>query len=169
MHVQSVQKFCFFDVKYANLWGFCYRRRSGCLSSLVCATRRTHCFCIPNMETTVPFGRATSVRQLPFAVLSDNVFWNKCMSFGLLTLWNWPGLEIIVFRNSSERLEPRMTSVRSSDHDSWNGCVVSMLSPLVTCYYCRARRQRFFLCRRGWLVSAMDNNSVTSFMCQKRW
>ena len=36
--------------------------------------RKTHCFCIPNMETTVPFGRAISVRQLPFAVLSDNVF-----------------------------------------------------------------------------------------------
>ena len=31
-------------------------------------------FCIPNMETTVPFGRAISVRQLPFTVLSDNVF-----------------------------------------------------------------------------------------------
>ena len=29
---------------------------------------------IPNMETTVPFGRAISVRQLPFAVVSDNVF-----------------------------------------------------------------------------------------------
>ena len=38
------------------------------------ATRRTHCFCILNMETTVPFCRAISVRQLPFAVLSDNVF-----------------------------------------------------------------------------------------------
>ena len=35
--------------------------------------RRTHCF-FANMETTVPFGRAISVRQLPFAVLSDNVF-----------------------------------------------------------------------------------------------
>ena len=31
-------------------------------------------FCMPNMETTVPFGRAISVRQLPFAVLSDNFF-----------------------------------------------------------------------------------------------
>ena len=31
-------------------------------------------FCIPNMKTTVPFVRAISVRQLPFAVLSDNVF-----------------------------------------------------------------------------------------------
>ena len=31
-------------------------------------------FCIPNMETTVPFGRAISVRQLPFTVLSGNVF-----------------------------------------------------------------------------------------------
>ena len=35
MHVQSVQKYCFFIVKYANLWVFCCRRRSGCLSSLL--------------------------------------------------------------------------------------------------------------------------------------
>ena len=40
--------------------------------------RRTHCF-FANMETTVPFGRAISVRQLPFAVLSNNVFWNRCI------------------------------------------------------------------------------------------
>ena len=38
------------------------------------STRRTNCFCIRNMETTVSFGRAISVRQLPFAVLSNNVF-----------------------------------------------------------------------------------------------
>ena len=31
MHVQSVQK-QFFIVKYANLWGFCFRRRRGCLN-----------------------------------------------------------------------------------------------------------------------------------------
>ena len=31
------------------------------------------------METTVPFARAISVQQLPFAVLSDNVFLNGCM------------------------------------------------------------------------------------------
>ena len=42
-----------------------------------CATRGTHCFGIPNMETTVPFGCAIFVRQLPFAVLSDNVFLNR--------------------------------------------------------------------------------------------
>ena len=28
-------KILFFIVKYANLWGFCYRRRRGCLSSLI--------------------------------------------------------------------------------------------------------------------------------------
>ena len=39
-----------------------------------CTTRRTHCFSIPNMESTIPFGRAISVRQLPFTDLSDNVF-----------------------------------------------------------------------------------------------
>ena len=31
------------------------------------------------METTVPFGRTISVRQLRFAVLSDKVFWNRCI------------------------------------------------------------------------------------------
>ena len=34
MHVQSVQK-QFFLFKYANFWGFCWRRCRGCLSSLV--------------------------------------------------------------------------------------------------------------------------------------
>jgi len=47
------------------------------------STRRAHCFCIPNMETTVPFGRATSIRQPPFAVLSDNVF-----EMGVYREWN---------------------------------------------------------------------------------
>ena len=28
-------KILFFIVKYANLWGFCCRRRSGCLRSLI--------------------------------------------------------------------------------------------------------------------------------------
>ena len=36
-------------------------------------------FCKINKETTVPFGHAISVRQLPFAFLADNVFWNRCM------------------------------------------------------------------------------------------
>ena len=35
MHVQSVQKILFLIVKHANMWGFCCRRRRGCLSSLV--------------------------------------------------------------------------------------------------------------------------------------
>ena len=30
-------KILFFIVKYANLWGFCCRRRRGCLSSLMLA------------------------------------------------------------------------------------------------------------------------------------
>ena len=37
MHVQSVQKYCFFIVKYAHLWGFCCSRRRGYLSSLMLA------------------------------------------------------------------------------------------------------------------------------------
>ena len=45
----------FFIVKYANLWGFCCRRRRGCLSSLIESLRSTtrrqrqrHKFCIFN-------------------------------------------------------------------------------------------------------------------------
>jgi len=56
-------KILFFIVKYANLWSFCCRR--SCEELIVF---------FANMETTVPFGRAISVRQLPFAVLSDSVF-----------------------------------------------------------------------------------------------
>ena len=33
-------KILFFIVKYANLWGFCCRRRRGCLSSLVAPRHR---------------------------------------------------------------------------------------------------------------------------------
>ena len=33
-------KILFFIVKYANLWGFCCRRRRGCLSSLLSRRRR---------------------------------------------------------------------------------------------------------------------------------
>ena len=35
-------KLLFFIVKYANLWGFCYRRRRGCLSSLLKNNNKTH-------------------------------------------------------------------------------------------------------------------------------
>ena len=33
-------KILFFIVKYANLRGFCCRRRRGCLSSLICIIKR---------------------------------------------------------------------------------------------------------------------------------
>ena len=41
-----------------------------------CAMRRNNFFAYQkfNMETTVPFGLAISVRQLPFAILLDNIF-----------------------------------------------------------------------------------------------
>ena len=35
-------KILFFIVKYANLWGFCCRRRRGCLSSLTVGRKRTY-------------------------------------------------------------------------------------------------------------------------------
>ena len=35
--------------------------------------------CISNSVTTVPFGRATSVRHSPFANLSASLFWNSCI------------------------------------------------------------------------------------------
>ena len=58
-------KILFFIVKYANLWGLCCPCRRGCL-----APREE----LINIETTVPFSRTIFVRQLPFAVLSDNLF-----------------------------------------------------------------------------------------------
>ena len=44
------------------------------LSSLVYRHAKKSLFLHTKYETTVPFGRAISVRQLPFAVPSDNVF-----------------------------------------------------------------------------------------------
>ena len=38
-------KILFFIVKYANLWGFCCRRRRGCLSSLMSSENVTSRFC----------------------------------------------------------------------------------------------------------------------------
>ena len=83
MHVQSVQKYCF---SLSNVQ-ICMVFVAAVLVVVAwapqfSAARRTHCFCIPNMETRVPFGRAISVRQLPFAVLSDNVYWNRCIRVG---------------------------------------------------------------------------------------
>ena len=50
-------KILFFFVKYANLWGFCCRRRRGCLSSLMMTetARKTLLFC---KEVTDLFIRA---------------------------------------------------------------------------------------------------------------
>ena len=39
----------FFIVKYANLWGFCCRRRHGCLSSLICGCLKRCCKDIENL------------------------------------------------------------------------------------------------------------------------
>jgi len=38
-------KTLFFIVKYANLWGFCCRRRRGCLSSLILGEAGREPFC----------------------------------------------------------------------------------------------------------------------------
>ena len=42
-------KIMFFIVKYANLWGFCCRRRCGCLSSLI--TRRKRIVALATVRT----------------------------------------------------------------------------------------------------------------------
>ena len=52
MHVQNVQ-ILFFIVKHANLWGFCCRRRRGCLSSL------THC-----SDEPYTWGRTENVMKI---------------------------------------------------------------------------------------------------------
>ena len=64
-------KILFFIVKYANLWGFCYRRRRGCLSSLLFQMR--HRF-VPIMKSelasrkTVSFGDKERISSLNLVI-----------------------------------------------------------------------------------------------------
>ena len=44
-------KILFFIVKYANLWGFCCRRRRGCLSSLLMSVPQTIVTWMPFVQT----------------------------------------------------------------------------------------------------------------------
>ena len=50
-------KILFFIVKYANLWGFCCRRRRGCLSSLINMSSK--------LLTEIPDGFICCVEALP--------------------------------------------------------------------------------------------------------
>ena len=50
-------KILFFIVKYANLWGFCCRRRRGCLSSLKTDERRI--VRLEELSTSVRLGQRT--------------------------------------------------------------------------------------------------------------
>ena len=67
-----------------------------------CKNTVFHCQISKFVETTaVPFGRAISVRQLPFAVLSDNVFWNRCIcSVASCPNAKWKNHKIIVSRST---------------------------------------------------------------------
>ena len=64
-------KLLFFIVKYANLWGFCYRRRRACLSSLLFQMR--HRFA-PIMKSelasrkTVSFGDKERISSLNLVI-----------------------------------------------------------------------------------------------------
>ena len=48
-------------------------------SWLLSATRRTHCFCILNMETTVPFGRANFRSTTAIRRSLRQPFLNRCI------------------------------------------------------------------------------------------
>ena len=47
-------------------------------------------FCVSNSVTTDLFGRATSVRHSPFAILSDNLFWKSCILTSMYIKDDWP-------------------------------------------------------------------------------
>ena len=84
MHVQSVQSVQNYSFPLSNM--------QICGVFVVVVVAKNSLFFFANMETTVPFGRAISVWQLPFAVLSDNVFLNKCISDAftseILNIWS---------------------------------------------------------------------------------
>ena len=67
----------FFFVKYANLWGFCCRRRRGCLSSLLFLQAR------PKIKLTLTFSMGSTCHSLIIIrPPSDN-------SSGLLNFWKY--------------------------------------------------------------------------------
>ena len=57
-------KILFFIVKYANLWGFCCRRRRGCLSSLLLGARDGTAKSVPFKLNSTLFVSGTSPRHL---------------------------------------------------------------------------------------------------------
>ena len=65
-------KLLFFIVKYANLWGFCCRRRRGCLSSLLSPTTELLSSSNENLHGFLLFERVTKFLHLPswFRIIS---------------------------------------------------------------------------------------------------
>ena len=54
-------KMLFFIVKYANLWGFCCRRRRGCLSSLIIQVERHP---VTATDSSIQYGARSKIRGL---------------------------------------------------------------------------------------------------------
>ena len=103
----------FFIVKYAHLWGFCCRRRRGCL-------RRTHCFCKPNMEpqflSVVQFAldnchspfSPTTFFEIGVCALFYYVLVARVLTFSL----SWQtGIFLLLSRSSYQRLCHRANPV----------------------------------------------------------
>ena len=68
-------KILFFIVKYANLWGFCCRRRRGCLSSLIMRIDDFVLHCNSNLHHTVSGwpGKRVTYWYLLYVALADEV------------------------------------------------------------------------------------------------
>ena len=62
-------KILFFIVKYANLWGFCCRRRRGCLSSLISVLHVRHAL----MNKSVPSSVKQQRQITSFTVLNLSI------------------------------------------------------------------------------------------------
>ena len=54
-------KILFFIAKYANLWGFCCRRRRGCLSSLIIQVKRHP---VTATDSCIQYGARSKIRGL---------------------------------------------------------------------------------------------------------
>ena len=87
-------KILFFIVKYANLWGFCCRRRRGCLSSLVSYSR---------------------------SLTGASVDW-KQKWWNLLSCLSFPPHSFLFYASSSPTMKIRSWPVkRASFHSWWSG------------------------------------------------
>ena len=90
-------KILFFIVKYANLWGFCCRRRRGCLSSLKidCRNAKLH------FQMTFSLPSPLCLLKLPFLFI---ITWELTINFRQIDFSHPVHTKTIVNANAGKRI-----------------------------------------------------------------